>query len=137
MDKPGMSRSRRILFLAAVSAAVVGSSTAFVSWRRALEVSVHPMDTGSPYENTRLGVKYVGDAVCARCHAEIAETYGRHPMGRSLAPIALAPATGNDDVSGRILFESHGLEYSIENRDGHLIPPGGATGCLGPPHRSE
>ncbi len=42
-------------------------------------------------------------------------------MGRSLAPIASAPATGNDDVSGRVLFESHGLEYSIENRDGHLF----------------
>ena len=85
------------------------------------KVSVRPLDTGSPYGNTRLGVKYVGDTVCARCHAEISESYGRHSMGRSLAPIASAPAVGNDDASGRVLFESHGLEYSIENRDGHII----------------
>jgi len=84
-------------------------------------VSVHLVDNGSPYENTRPGVKYVGNTICARCHGEISETYRRHPMGRSLAPIASAPARRNDNVSGRVLFESHGLEYSIENRDGHII----------------
>jgi len=42
-------------------------------------------------------------------------------MGRSLAPIALAPATGADDGSGQVLFEAQGLEYSIEKRDGRVI----------------
>src|SRR4051812_45527177 len=37
----------------------------------------------SPYANVRPGVRYVGDAACARCHEEIAETYRTHPMGRS------------------------------------------------------
>jgi hypothetical protein len=77
-------------------------------------------DTGSPYQNTRREVKYVGDAACIRCHAEIAESYRRHPMGRSLSPIESAPsATGGAD--GRVLFEAGGLRYSIENRDGHVI----------------
>ena len=31
-------------------------------------------------------MKYVGDAACVRCHAEIAETYRQHPMGQSLVP---------------------------------------------------
>ena len=42
----------------------------------------------SPWKNARPGVKYVGDAACAACHEEIAETFRHHPMGRSLAPIA-------------------------------------------------
>ena len=79
------------------------------------------VDTASPYANTRSGVRYVGDSACTRCHAEIAETYRRHPMGRSLAPIAAAPATGADEADGRALFEAQGLEYSIEQRDGHVI----------------
>ena len=121
MQRPGIPRSRRILFLAAVLAAVVGASTAFVSWRSAREAIVHPLDTGSPYENTRPGVKSVGDAACARCHAEIAETYRRHPMGRSLAPIASRPRRGTTTRAAACLFEAQGLEYSIENRDGHVF----------------
>ncbi len=117
MQQSGTSRSRRILFLAAILAAVLGSATAFVSWRNTPGVSLHPVDTGSPYENTRLEVKYVGDAACTRCHAEIAETYSRHPMGRSLAPIA----SEKDDRGGPVRFEALGFEYSIENRDGHVI----------------
>ena len=45
------------------------------------------LNTGSPYQNTRPEVKYVGDAACIRCHAEIGESYRAHPMGRSLSPI--------------------------------------------------
>ena len=50
----------------------------------------------TPWKNAHAGVKYVGDAACARCHADIAESFRRHPMGRSLAPIAEAPAVGNE-----------------------------------------
>ena len=32
-------------------------------------------------EEMHLDVKYVGDAACARCHAEIADTFRHHPMG--------------------------------------------------------
>ncbi len=123
MEQPGISRSRRILFLAVVLAAVAGSSTALVSWRRAPRNTVRRLNTStsSSYANTRPEVTPVRDATCARCHAEIAQSYRQHPMGRSLAPIALAPATGADDGSGRVLFEAQGLEYSIEKRDGRVI----------------
>src|SRR5262249_7803064 len=40
------------------------------------------------YRNVEPGVAYVGDAICARCHREIAESFGSHPMGRSMAPAA-------------------------------------------------
>ena len=121
--RPGTPARRRILLLASLLASVVGSSAAFLSWRRAPEVSRHrvDMDTGSPYRNARAGVKYVGDAACARCHAEIAETYRRHPMGRSLSPIDAATSPPAGGAVDRVLFEAQGLEYSMENRDGHLI----------------
>ena len=63
----------------------------------------------SPWLNTRPEVKYVGDAVCARCHADIAETYRRHPMGRSLVSDRLRSggrfrsAGRDDDVRRRPL----------------------------------
>jgi len=37
----------------------------------------------TPYRNVRPEVKYVGDAACAGCHAQISRTYHAHPMGRS------------------------------------------------------
>src|SRR5262249_38128802 len=86
--RPEALSRRRILLLAAFLASAVGIPAALIAWRRAPERSRRlDLDTGSPYRNTRAGVEYVGDAACARCHTEIAETYRRHPMGRSLAPI--------------------------------------------------
>ena len=66
-------------------------------------------------------MKYLGDAACARCHAEIAATFGQHPMGRSLAPISERNATPGEAGDGHRLFESQGLEYSIEKRDGRFF----------------
>jgi tetratricopeptide (TPR) repeat protein len=75
----------------------------------------------SPYRNTRPDVKYVGDAACVRCHAEIAETYRLHPMGRSLVEITPETAATDPNAISSKLFEAGGLDYSLENRDGHLI----------------
>jgi Flp pilus assembly protein TadD len=41
-----------------------------------------------PYRNIDPDVHYVGDARCAGCHEDIAASYARHPMGRSLVPVA-------------------------------------------------
>ncbi len=46
-----------------------------------------------PYRNIHPDVPYVGAAACRACHVEIAEAFARHPMGRSLSPIAKASAT--------------------------------------------
>src|SRR5262249_46205130 len=48
---------------------------------------------GGPCRNVHPDVRYVGDQACSRCHAEIADSYRHHPMGRSLAPIAAVAAT--------------------------------------------
>jgi Flp pilus assembly protein TadD len=102
----------------------VAAAMAIVSWRVGPSPSrraVRPLGADSPFANARPGVAYVGDAACARCHADVAADYRRHPMGRSLAPIAEAgmPALA-EAADGRPLFEAGGLEYSIEDRGGRV-----------------
>jgi len=78
-------------------------------------------DPPSPYRNTRPGVKYVGDAACARCHREIAEAYRTHPMGRSLGPVGeVSPERPVVPTAG-ITFEAAGFSYAVENRGGKVI----------------
>lgn len=45
----------------------------------------------TPFRNVRPQVKYLGDAACVDCHAEITHAYHQHPMGRSAAVMATAP----------------------------------------------
>jgi Tetratricopeptide repeat/Cytochrome c554 and c-prime len=76
----------------------------------------------TPWKNAQPDVKYVGDAACARCHAEIADSFRRHPMGRSLAAIAggtSAPAAGRTDKT--IEFLAGLSRYTIDHRDGREV----------------
>jgi hypothetical protein len=75
----------------------------------------------SPYLNTRPGVVYVGDEACARCHGEIAEDYRRHPMGRSLETVAAADVLPPIGDGAGLPFESKGVRYTVERRDGRMI----------------
>ncbi len=75
----------------------------------------------SPWLNARPGVKYVGDAACTHCHPDIAETFRRHPMGRSLTPIASAPAVGSARPTGTTSFGVAPSVFTIERRDGREI----------------
>jgi hypothetical protein len=75
----------------------------------------------SPWLNVRPGVKYVGDAACARCHPDIAATFRRHPMGRSLFPIASAPAVGFDRPTGTTTFGADPYVLTVERRGGREI----------------
>src|SRR5579885_1127401 len=91
VSRPVTPRGRALpLILAAL--AVAGAAAALVSWRMASPSAprraARLLAISSPYANTRADVGYVGDAACARCHAGIAASYRRHPMGRSLSPIS-------------------------------------------------
>ncbi len=123
-SQAGTPRKRAVRFLIAVLV-VGGFAAAVVGWLGLRSYRprriVHPLDTTSPYANTRPEVGYVGDAACIRCHAEIAETYRQHPMGRSLSSIDATTVTPGTEADGRVLFEADGLEYAIERRDGHVF----------------
>jgi predicted CXXCH cytochrome family protein len=73
-----------------------------------------------PYRNISPDVRYVGDAACAGCHADIARSYGRHPMGRSLVPAAdlldhqrYAPDTNNP-------FTALGRRFAVDRQGSRL-----------------
>jgi Flp pilus assembly protein TadD len=74
----------------------------------------------TPFRNVWPEVRYVGDAVCAECHAEIAASYRRHPMGRSFAR-ASGPEAGGREATVPAEFEALGFRYRVERRDGRLV----------------
>jgi Flp pilus assembly protein TadD len=75
----------------------------------------------TPYLNARPGVAYVGDAACVRCHREIAEAYRSHPMGRSLTPIDAAAEGAPIGSDAGLPFESKGVQYTIDRRQGRPV----------------
>jgi len=74
-----------------------------------------PPVADSPFRNTLSGVAYVGDEVCATCHAEIAAAYRKHPMARSLRPVTPADA----DPPGS--FEKIGFHFSVKRSAGRVV----------------
>jgi hypothetical protein len=115
MEQP-VNRWRRLILPVAALLAIAGACAAIVSLRK-----VPGSDRNSSLTSAApaAGARYVGDAACARCHEQIALGYRRHPMGRSLSPIATATGAG-DESGGRPLFKAGGLEYSIERRGGRV-----------------
>ena len=73
-----------------------------------------------PYLNVRPDVKYVGDSVCAECHADKAETYRRHPMGRSLQPIAEVVSGPPEDRPHHNPFNALGRDFAIKREGTHI-----------------
>jgi hypothetical protein len=78
--------------------------------------AVKPILPESPYLNTAARVAYVGDASCVRCHAEIANSYRAHPMGRS----AVLATDAKPEANG-VVFSVADLIYSVLHRDGKLF----------------
>jgi predicted CXXCH cytochrome family protein len=87
----------------------------------------------TPYRNVRPEVKYVGDAVCAKCHARVAAAYAEHPMSRSLAPVGQMRPVERYDAVARNPFESGGFRFEVAragdrmtHRESRRDPHGGA-----------
>jgi hypothetical protein len=72
----------------------------------------------SPFRNVRPGVGYVGDAACARCHGDVAESYRAHPMGRS---VATATDAGFGAPMAGAEFDADAYHYTVERKRGRLI----------------
>jgi Tfp pilus assembly protein PilF len=74
-----------------------------------------------PFRNIHPKVRYVGDAACAECHKDIADSYRQHPMGRSLAPAAQMVARFVYDRKHNNPFESLHSRFIVERRGDHLL----------------
>ncbi len=126
--RPPVRRSKVavLALLCALLAAGMGVVRSLWQGRPAARATIRPAgvteQTGSsaetPWLNARPGVAYVGSAECARCHAEIADTYRDHPMGKSLTPISEAPTVGFDRPYGVTTFGSGPSRYSVVRRLG-------------------
>src|SRR5207302_9376872 len=75
----------------------------------------------TPLRNVRPDVKYVGDQACASCHFDKMETYRRHPMGRSLAPIAQVASQQEYDKKSGNPFEALGFQFLVERRGDQVV----------------
>lgn len=69
-----------------------------------------------PYQNIHPDVAYVGDAICAECHGDKAETYGRHPMGRTLVPIASALDLLRDGPKHNNPLQAFGSTFRVDKQ---------------------
>lgn len=72
---------------------------------------------------------YVGSQACQACHAEIAASYARHPMGQSIRPVGPEDAAGTADT---FVAREGEREYRIEfTADGTLLHHEQVTGSDG------
>jgi Flp pilus assembly protein TadD len=111
------------LILAGIAWAVGTWPWATIGRRTSAPRRTRPRDLSadSPYLNTRPGIGFVGDAVCARCHGEIAEAYRGHPMGRSLALVGGAEDEPSIAVAAGLPFDAKGVRYTALRRDGRVF----------------
>jgi tetratricopeptide (TPR) repeat protein len=75
----------------------------------------------SPYRNVRPEVRYVGDEVCARCHAAMAAGYRKHPMSHSLAPLSLTEPLERYDAASHNPFDAQRFHYQVEQHGGKVF----------------
>ena len=81
----------------------------------------------SPYRNVRPDVAYVSDASCAECHSDIAASYAKHPMGRSLSPVGVAETIENFTLP--LTIDGHAYQVRRDgdrqfHREARLSPTG-------------
>src|SRR5260370_39821320 len=69
-----------------------------------------------PFLNIRPEVGYVGDAECAGCHREIANSYRNSAMGRSLRPMSEVAPLQRYDASTNNPFELQGYRFEVERK---------------------
>lgn len=134
MNRPGGKATRHRFALVVFAGALLVSSATFVVWRNVQLSTQHAMFLNSrsapldprltfatPYLNVRPEFRYVGDNACAECHGDVAETYHRHPMGRSLAPIAEGASSERYDRGAGNPFEKEGFQFLIDRQGGRVF----------------
>ena len=76
----------------------------------------------TPYRNVKPGVKYLGDAACAACHADIDKSFHQHPMGRSAERLtAGGGAIEKFDAAAHASFTAGGFDLSVERTPAGLV----------------
>jgi hypothetical protein len=123
-----MMRARRWLVIAAGMAMLGTAGLAAWCWQRpaapissAAAADDPRLSYPTPFQNVRPEVRYAGDAACAGCHPAIAESFARHPMGRSAAPAGQLAALDHYDASSHNPFEQWGARFLVVPRGGRVF----------------
>src|SRR5262249_50214914 len=58
---------------------------------------------------------------CGQCHSTESEAYHRHPMGRSMAPVATLASQRRYDAAARNPFEAGGVQFFVEQLGAHFF----------------
>ena len=121
----GKKGSDRSLHLRILGLPALGIVLALLSWGCRRTADPVPDESGpsfqTAYRNVGPGVKYVGDRVCAACHADKAETYRHHPMGYSFAPVSAVAASQPYAAVNHNPFEEFGLQFLVEHRGDRVV----------------
>lgn len=114
----------KVWLAAGLLAALAGTSwvvwQARSRWDSGPSPDADPAGDG-PFLNTRAGVRYTGDGACAGCHPDTAAAYSRHPMGRSLAPVASATPVERYDAAAAGGFRKGGWQFSVQHQGGRVF----------------
>ncbi len=128
---PRLGSTHKVVpLVAGLFALLVGAGMWFASAWRTSPQPIPPR--GKPALDPRLAYKgsflnlnpevaYIGDEACARCHEPIAQTYRRHPMGRSLQPMAAVAAQPRFDADAHNPFEALGTLFLVERRGAQIL----------------
>jgi Flp pilus assembly protein TadD len=73
-----------------------------------------------PYRNIHPDVAYVGDGACIGCHDKIAQSFARHPMGRSLVRVEKLLDRQRYGAETHNPFTVLGRRFQVERRDNRL-----------------
>jgi tetratricopeptide (TPR) repeat protein len=73
-----------------------------------------------PFRNIQPDVAYVGAAACATCHQDIERTYSKHPMGRSMMPVAALAGEQLYDKSHHNPFEAFDIRFRVDRQGDHV-----------------
>src|SRR5438477_11517485 len=116
----------RLILAASLVLGLLAASFWFLRYRPATSRPSRPVEDprltfATHLENVRPDVQYVGDKVCNDCHPAIGETYRRHPMGRSVAPVARLMPAEHFGKDAQNPFEASGLQLQVEARKASMV----------------
>jgi hypothetical protein len=120
-DHPVRPRRSVVVTLACIGAVTVAALLAwYLGLFGARPDSLAPdprLSYHGPFKNVHPDVAYVNDAACAECHPRHAETFGQHPMARTLMPIdQVGPLPL--DAAAHHPFEALGQQFQVSHRGG-------------------
>jgi hypothetical protein len=90
------------------------------------------LDYAGPFRNVAPSVRYVAEARCADCHADIARTFADHPMGRSILPVARGAAPPEDAGHGNP-FDALGSRFQVVREGDRVLHRRSRVGATGQP----